>query len=270
VHAYVINLARSRDRREYITGELKKTGLDYEIFTAVDGRGVDLHDAAVIHPSFLSRTAASAGSAGASLSHLGVYRKIIEDGRDAALILEDDVKLPADLGPLADAVASQLAGAEVALLSVDSPDPCQLSREASVALPAQRLLALPLDITQPRSAGGYVITREACERIVKSVPPVRVQADCWWSFYREGLLDRVRCVAPLPVLKNPNFISTIGFYSLGNGLRARLAGPVVRGKIPGLHQLLSRRRERIYQQWGRAEVVDAPFREKPSRLEQDT
>jgi len=267
VHAYVINLARSRDRRAYISGELKKAGLDYELVTAVDGRELDLGDELVIHPSFLTRTAGSAGSAGASLSHLSVYRKIIEDGHDAALILEDDVKLPADLGRLADAVGARLGGAEVALLSVDSPDPCQLSAARAAPLPGGRQLALPLDVAQPRSAGGYVITREACERIVKNLPPIRVQADSWWFFYREGMIDRVRCVAPLPVLKNPNFISTIGFYSLGNGIRARLAGPLVRGKIPGLHQFLSRRRGRIYQQWGRAEVTAGPFVEKPSRLD---
>jgi glycosyl transferase family 25 len=267
VHAYVINLARSRDRRAYITKELKKTGLDYELVTAVDGRELDLGDESVIDPSFLTRTAGSAGSAGASLSHLGVYRKIIEDGHEAALILEDDVRLPADLGRLADAVGARLHGAEIALLSVDSPDPCQLSAAGATALPGGRQLALPLDVAQPRSAGGYVITREACERIVKGLPPIRVQADSWWFFYREGMVDRVRCVAPLPVLKNPNFISTIAFYSLGNGVRAKLAGPLVRGKIPGLHQLLSRRRGRIYQQWGQAEVTDGPFTERPSRLD---
>ena len=267
VQAYVINLARSHDRRAYITAELKKTAVDYEVVTAVDGRGVELSDESLIHRSFLNRTASSAGSAGASLSHLNVYRKILEEGHDAALVLEDDVKLPADLGWLADAVAVQLTGAEVALLSVDSPDPCQLSPAGSAALPGGRLLALPLDVTQPRSAGAYVITREACERIVKSLPPIRVQADAWWWFYREGMVDRVRCVAPLPVLKNPNFVSTIGFYSLGNGIKARLAGPLVRGKLPLLHQLLSHRRQRIYQQWGRAEVTDGRFTERPSRLD---
>jgi glycosyl transferase, family 25 len=267
VHAYVINLARSGDRRAYITAELKKTGLDYELVTAVDGNDLDLSDTSVVAPSFLTRTSSSSGSAGASLSHLSVYQKIIADGLDAALILEDDVKLPADLGSLADAVGAQLTGAEVALLSVDSPDPCQLSSAESAALPGSRLLALPLDVTQPRSAGAYIITREACERIVKALPPIQVLADSWWSFYREGMLDRVRCVAPLPVLKNPNFVSTIAFYSLGEGVRARLVGPLVRGKIPGLHQLLSYRRERIFRQWGRAELTDGPFIEKPSRLD---
>jgi glycosyl transferase, family 25 len=269
VHAYVINLARSRDRRAYIVSELKKTGLDYEIITAVDGRDLDLRDTSIIDPTFLSRIAIAwtAGSAGAALSHISVYRKIIEAGLNAALVLEDDVILPADLRSLADAVADHLSGAEVALLSVDSPDPCKMSLDGSIPLPSARRLALPIDISQPQSAGAYVITREACERMIKCVPPVRVQADTWWFFYREGVLDRVRCVAPLPVLKNPKFTSTIGSYSLGEGVRGRLVKPLMRHKIPLLHQALTYRRQRIYRQWGRAEFVDVPFIEKPSRFD---
>ena len=275
MHAYIINLTRSLDRRAHITAELKKTSLDYEIITAVDGRDLDVRDPAIVDPSLpyidpslpIVDIGLAAGTAGAALSHLRVYRKIIKDGVDEALVLEDDVLLPADIGSLADAVANQLSGAEVALLNVDSPDPCRMSREGSIRLPSSRLLALPIDIRQPRSAGAYVITREACERMVKCLLPVRVQADTWWFFYREGLLDRVRCVVPLPVLKDPKFTSTIGSYSLGSGVRGRLVGSLVRHKIPLLHQALSYRRQRIFCQWGRSELIDMPFVEKPSRLE---
>jgi glycosyl transferase, family 25 len=278
VHAYVINLARSLDRRAHIIGELKNTGLDYEIITAVDGRELDpsdLSNPAIVDPSLTTRIGLpagavggiQAGTVGAALSHLSVYRKIIEDELDKALVLEDDIILSADIGSLVDTVADQLTGAEVALLSYESPDPCRMSIEGSTHLPSSRLLALPIDIRWLSSAGAYVITREACERMVKSMLPLRIQADGWWFYYREGVLDRVRCVVPQPVHKNPKLISTIGSYSLGNGLRARLAGPLMHRKIPLLHQVLSYRRQRIYRQWGRSELVEMPLAEKPSRLE---
>jgi glycosyl transferase, family 25 len=267
VRAYVINLARSLDRRAHITAELEKTGLDYEIVTGVDGHDLDLHDPTTVDPSFLTRIVCPAGSAGAALSHQRVYRKIIADELNEALVLEDDAVLPADLGSLADAVADQLTGAEVALLSVDSPDPFKMSLEGSMHLPSARLLALPIDINQPRSAGAYIITREACERMIKCMLPIQVQADTWWFFYREGVLDRVRCVAPLPVFKNPKFTSTIGSYSLGDGVRGRLVRQLMRRRIPLLHQVLYYRRQRIHRQWHRSELVDMPFIEKPSRLE---
>ncbi len=267
MHAYVVNLARSLDRRAHITAELEKTGLDYEIVTAVDGREIDLTDSHLVDPSFLDKVPFPAGTAGCALSHLNIYKQIIADGFDTALIIEDDVTLPADLASLAEAVAAQLAGAEAALLSVDSPEPCQLSRAGSVPLPDGRVLALPIDIRQPRSTGTYVITREACERMVEALLPLRVQADRWEHFYREGMLDRVRCVAPLPVLKEPKLTSTIGSYALkGGGIKARVLGPLVRHKIPVVHQILAYRRQRILRQWGRVEVVEMPFVEMPSRL----
>lgn len=268
MHAYVINLARSRDRRAHIIAQLKKTGMDYEIVTAVDGRELDLDDTSLIDPAIFALTQFRAGTAGAALSHQSVYKKIIEGGLDRALVLEDDVTLPADLGRLADAVADQLVGAEVALLSYDAWEGCKLSREGLVPLPSQRMLALPVDISQPRSGGAYIITREACERMLKSFPPVRVNPDDWWFFYREGILDRVRCVAPLQVRKTAKLESTLGSYSLGTSLRGRLVYALVRRKIPVIHQLAVRRRQRIYREWGRAaEFVDAPFVEKPSRLD---
>lgn len=267
MRAYVINLARSSDRRAHITAELKKTGLEYEIVTAVDGQELDLNDTSKIDPEFLRRVALTAGSAGACLSHLSVYQRIIDDGLDKALVLEDDVMVSADLESLIQAVGEHLSGAEIALLSVDSPEACKVSVEGSIALLSGHVLALPIDVRQPRSGGAYVITREACERMLKGALPIRVQADMWWHFYREGQIDRVRCVVPLPVHKSAKLASTIGFYSLGNGIKARLVEPLVRGRFPVLSQILAYRRQRIYRRWSRTELVDAPFVEKPSRLD---
>lgn len=266
VHAYVINLIRSPERRVHVVTELDKTGLEYEIVTAVDGRDLDLNDRTLIAPDFLAKNDFPAGSAGCALSHLQVYKKMIADGLDEALILEDDVTLPADLGSIVDAVTPHLNGAEVALLNYGSPDTCKMSRDGSVSLPESRLLALPLDITRLVNAAAYVITREACERMSESVLPLRANADEWAYFYKEGLLDRVRCVLPLAVTKNAEFESTIGLYSLGGGLRGRLVARLVRHRIPLLHQAILYRRRRILRDWGRSEVVDMPFTEKPSRL----
>jgi glycosyl transferase family 25 len=267
VHAYVINLARSQERRTHITGELKKASIDYEIITGVDGQHLDLHDVATIDPSLFARSSFPAGMAGCALSHLHVYRKMLADGLDTALVLEDDVTLPADLNSLADALERHLAGAELVLLNYDSKETCRMSREASAHLPSSRLLVLPIDVRQPASSAAYVITREACRRMVESVLPVRASPDDWWFFYREGALDRVRCVFPVPVRKSPRFDSTIGYYGLGNGLRSRLLKPLMRRRVPLLRHVIQRRRERIHRQWTRSELVDIPFVEKPSRVD---
>lgn len=267
MRAYVINLARSPDRREHIVAELSRTGLDYEIITGVDGRDLDLRDPAVVDPSLVTGNSFPAGVVGTALSHLKVYQKIVADGLGEALVLEDDATLPADLNSLADAVADHMTGAEVTLLYYLSESPIKLSTEGSAPLPSSRQLALPVDIRQVKSAVAYVITREACERMSKVALPVRVNSDDWWFFYKEGALDRVRCVTPLTVGLNYQFRSTIGTYGLGNGIKAALLEPVLRYKMPFLQRVISYRRRRISRQWTQSEMVDMPFIEKPSRLD---
>jgi glycosyl transferase family 25 len=267
LHTYVINLARSPERRQHITAELARAHLDHDLVVGVDGRDLDLTDAATVDPALFDRSKFPSGMAGCALSHLQVYRRILSDGVGAAVVLEDDVTLPPDLGVLADAIAGRLDGAEVALLNYDSEDPVRMSRASAVALPNGRVLAMPLDVRQPASSAGYVITREAAARMTEAVLPVRASPDDWWFFYRWGALDRVRCVVPMPVRKSPEFGSTIGQYGLGTGIKGRLLAPLVRRDLPPVRQLVALRRERIYRRFTRAELVDHPYLEKPSRLE---
>jgi len=267
MYAYVINLARSQDRRAHMVAELKKTDMDYEFVSAVDGRSLDMSDPGLVSPAELSGSFNPANTAGTALSHLRCYERMVADGRDTALVLEDDVILPADVDSLADSVAGQLTGAEVALLSVDCWGPLKVSREGAVEVLGDRMLALPITVGQPYSGGAYIITREACERLIKIFLPVRTVADDWKLFYREGALDRVRCVVPLSVSKSAKFTSTQGSYSLRNGLLFRLFWPIVKLELPVLHQILVYRRQRIYRQWSQWEMVDTPFIEKPSRLD---
>ncbi len=191
MHTYVVNLARSVDRREHITAELKKTGIDYEIITAVDGRGLDLNASPLIDPALPSNCPFPVGAAGCALSHFHIYQKILEGGQEHALILEDDVSLPADLGNLVDDLADHLTGAEVALLNFSSypPDPLKISSEGTVGLSSARQLGLPVDSRQLVNAGAYVITGEACRRMVEGLLPIRTTADDWGSFYADGMLD---------------------------------------------------------------------------------
>lgn len=265
MHAYVINLARSPERRTHITAELGKSGIDYELVEGIDGRDLDLHDPQTIDPSVLNSSSFRAGVAGCALSHLRVYQKILADGLDQALVLEDDISVPADLGSLTDALTEHLIGAEVVLLNFDSTDTCKVSLEGSVDLPFSRMLVLPIDVSQPKSSAAYIITREACKRMNDSVLPVQASPDDWRHFYHEGVLDRVRCVVPLAVGKDPGFASTIDYYSR-RSFKARLNVLVARYNLQLFHRAISYRRKRIWRNLTRVEMVDEPFIDKPSRL----
>lgn len=267
MYAYVINLERSPDRRAHMTAELKKVGLDYEFVPGCDGRYLDLSDRSVFTEELIAKSPFPANHGATVLSHIRCYERMIAQGRDTALILEDDVLLPADVDVLTDAVAAYLKGSEVALLGFSSPHPVQLAREGAVQLPSGRMLALPIDPWQVRSANAYLITREACERMIKALVPLRTCADEWGYFYHEGFLDRVRCVAPSTIEGVARFASTQGSYTLGSGLKSRLLGPVLRLRLPVLQQMLAYRRRRIGDRNRSHEMVDIPFKEKPSRLD---
>jgi glycosyl transferase family 25 len=256
VRAYVINLARSADRRAHITAGLRATGLDFELVPAVDARELDFTDpatAARLAPSFLDRF--RPGEAACALSHARVYERILAAGADAALVLEDDVTAAPELAEIADAVAARLTGAEVALLNFDSAEVVRVTRAGAVALPGGRQLVLPVDLSQPVSGAGYVITREACERMAKLAVPIATKADDWAHFDRVGAIDRLRCVYPLAVLKAPEFGSTMGYYSDASA-RARVLAFVGRYDLGLVKRAVAYRRERIWRRYRQVEFVD--------------
>jgi glycosyl transferase family 25 len=258
MHAYVVNMARSADRRSSITAGLERVGQDYEILAAVDGQALDFSDPAIssqLMPGFLDKF--RPGEAGCALSHINIYRKILADGLDRALVLEDDVILPPELPQIAEAAARCLEGAEVALLCFDSNENevVRLSRRDAIDLPAGRQLVSPLEVGQLRSTAGYVIAREACERMIKLGVPIEAKADGWAHFRQIGALDRVRCVVPLGVHKDPGFGSTIG-YNADTSLKARVLALINRYDPGPVKSAVAYRRRRIHRRYTRVEFVD--------------
>jgi glycosyl transferase family 25 len=253
--AYVINLARAPERRAHMQAELARAGIDFEFVGAVDGLSIDVADHDIVAPKWLGRSPFWPTVAGCALSHLAVYRRALEEGASAVMVLEDDVKLAEDTRAVAEEIGATLQGSEVALLHFHSREPCRLARRGAAPLPGGRWLMTPLDISQLGSAGAYVITAEACARMARAVLPVRVPADDWAYFVSESALDRIFCVNPVVVTKAADFRSTIGYYDRG-GWGAWASELSERLPVPGLQEALRRRRQRIHDQWSRVVVVD--------------
>ena len=190
------------------------------------------------------------------MSHLSAYREVLDANLPWALIMEDDVTIPADLRLITEAVAAQATGAEVALLNFDSDQVCQVTRRGAADLPSGRTLVLPVDVHVPVSAAAYVITREACQRITEGALPIRAKIDDWGHVHDEGMIDRLRCVVPLAVVKDPSFRSTIGYYA-DDSIKARTLKFASRLNLQVLERAVARRRERIWRKYTRVEFVDA-------------
>jgi len=282
VKACVINLDRSPDRRDHMVRQLSKTQLSYRFIRATDWRETDLDDPKLLDPEWMAEQTGQGmrpGSVGAALSHLDAYRKILADGADYGLVMEDDITLPADLAELVDAVQPHMTGAEVVLLNFHSIllgdrapyqlvrggsvlnvdlGPCQVSTAGSVDLPSSRSLVQIAESCFPSSGGCCLITRKACERRLQTGLPIRDYADEWPIFYWNGVIDRVRCVTPMPVINSPAFRTTIDHYRSGS-VQARIREFVARARIPILYQALALRRTKTFRRlgWdGRFEFVD--------------
>ena len=81
-HAYCINLERSKERRASAQKQFETHGLDVEMFNATDGN--------LEAPSKLFITKTEWGCA---MSHVRIWRDIVEKGYETSLIFEDDVVL---------------------------------------------------------------------------------------------------------------------------------------------------------------------------------
>lgn len=265
MQAYVINLARSPERRAHMVAQLEKRGVPHKLVEAVDGRDLDLTDRSIVDPKTVEtcfdgahNSAGVGGGVGCALSHLKAYRAILADQVQCALVLEDDVSLPSDLSSLIDEIGGQMKGAELTLLSFHSPKPRKVTNAGAVTLASSRRLVYPVDLHKLTSAGAYLITSEACTRMVNTILPVRVNSDNWEFFVNHGAIDKVRCVVPMPVTNSVAFRSTIDYFGQGT-LQARVRESIYRSGLPIVSQVLALRRRLTFRRLGltgRTEFVD--------------
>lgn len=97
-HIYCINLERSPERREKARAEFEREGLDVEFFRASDGK----HEAPE-EGLFITKS-----EWGCAESHIRVWKDIIYNGYETALVFEDDVVLAPDFVSKLNQVMSDL------------------------------------------------------------------------------------------------------------------------------------------------------------------
>lgn len=113
---FVITLSRATDRHAHLQKEL--AGLQYELFFGKDKQSFSVSDLEKegIYNEALARRhhrygkAMPAGMIGCSWSHAEVYRKIIHEGYQRVLILEDDVVINEEAAAIWPQVLQELRG----------------------------------------------------------------------------------------------------------------------------------------------------------------
>lgn len=181
---FVISLKRAAQRREASKRALEAIGLPFTFFDAVEGVKLRDSDVARVYDADLNarkyKRPLSRPEIGCYLSHYELWRRIVEDNLEGAVILEDDfeaddalVKVVEDIG------SAPPTGALVKLFSRKPVLGATIAR-----LNGERRLVAPNRV--PGLTLGYALDRTAAEMLlVNALPfsrPLDMDIKHWWEF----------------------------------------------------------------------------------------
>jgi glycosyl transferase, family 25 len=171
----VLNMKRSVERRKRITAHLDGLGLPFELIEAVDGRTLSPRDQAAVYSSreALIHTGRelTPGEIGCSLSHLAVYRKMIDEGWDEVVILEDDAVVDPAFIEILSQRGSLPRDWDLVLLCQNRPVYSFWGGQRLGRFRCSKLASVSL------STAGYLIRRSGGQKLLAHGTPVRVPAD---------------------------------------------------------------------------------------------
>ncbi|EQC1409824.1 glycosyltransferase family 25 protein [Providencia rettgeri] len=169
---FIINLKESSERRLKMQAQLDKTELKYEFINAVNGK--DLSDAELKEIVYdYPNCMLTKGEIGCALSHLSIYKKMVNENIEQALVLEDDAVLPHNIEDII---------SKIKLLdSKRSPNIFLLSKIDSY-IKNQKLDNNIFKVYQAICSHAYIINKKAAKNIIKIQTPVRYESDMWRYF----------------------------------------------------------------------------------------
>ncbi len=209
VQTWVINLDRAPDRLARVRGQLDRLQMPFTRLPAVDARAFTPEQRALLDEATFHRRHGMTplpGELGCYLSHIEVMRRFLASGAEAALVLEDDVRLHDTLPAVVAALMARRGQWDVVKLSaVHSGTPV-----AVADLGAGHALAVMLSKCTGSSA--YLMNRRAAEAWLRQpggLLPMQLPYD--HAFDRAWVFGlKQRLVVPTPCGHDDQVASTIG------------------------------------------------------------
>ncbi|MBC8950099.1 glycosyltransferase family 25 protein [Xenorhabdus sp. TS4] len=187
---FVINLEKDTNRRKNIQREIEKFKLNnVEFISAVNGYTLtdnQLMDSVFNYPE----CQLTKGEIGCALSHLKIYKRIVDEKIPLALILEDDALLSLKINK----VISEIKDFD----NCNVPNVYLLNKAKSY-IKNKKIESNNLSfysIYEASYAYGYVVNYQAAQNLIDNMSPIRFEADMWGIF-------RILNIANIYCLLNP-------------------------------------------------------------------
>lgn len=205
VPCYVVNLEKDAERRENISSQLETLAIPYTIFKAVYGKALSAEEMAQHYDerrAIREHRRLVPGEIGCALSHLGIYREMVEKDQPSALILEDDASL---MPEPSDGDAKKIPWLPDVLTALekrfhcDDPVVVLLSYVKRYHKRSDEPLVGDVRVADVyRAAFGtyaYFITRGAAKNLMENNYPVSRPCDHWTIFQNSGYI-KLKMVMP--------------------------------------------------------------------------
>lgn len=185
---FVINLDKNPERLGFMRVQLERVGMVFERFPAVFGKALSAKERKVgfsrVRSFIASKKKLSDAEIGVAMSHVGCYRRMVEEQHPVALIFEDDVRL-------ADGFGETLKRVE-RFMDLNRPQVVVFSGYG-----VENAEHLPEEIRAERSiwcADAYCLTLSAAELLLRVNWPVITVADSFKRWHRRFGLELYRAL----------------------------------------------------------------------------
>jgi glycosyl transferase, family 25 len=160
---FIINLDRCTDRLGHMVDQLDRLGYPYERFSALGPKHIEELSRTLELPMLRGRC--TAPEKGVALSHYTIWKKMLSDGIDHALILEDDVHFCRDARTLVDSVKDEIShGLRYDIIKLETSlagifvDRKALNLQARTGLHRLR--------SNHAGTAAYIISRDGCRKMI--------------------------------------------------------------------------------------------------------
>jgi glycosyl transferase family 25 len=215
IPVFVINLKRSQDRRDHTTKRLNDLGVPFKLIEAYNGTELSDHEI-MSNPDFgiykrrLYSRYLLKEEIGCTLSHLKIYKQMIDEKISLACIVEDDLDYLTDFKDLVLNTDLNISDWDILYLghhsgSVTNAAKCKKQKQLK-----PHFYWIGEAIDAPFGSYAYIINIKAVEKLINHAFPIRIPFDRYIHMAPKiGI--RTFLLSPPCVFHNSFFISTINY-----------------------------------------------------------